>query len=181
MYFFIQFLTYFRITAGPAIFILMTVPNSFGWALILFFLASATDFWDGYLARKYKYESVLGAILDPIADKILLVFLLFAIAMSLNSLAFNLMSSILIAREFWVSALRDFNGRSGNSEATSVSFIAKFKTTAQFIAILCFMTSLYLQDSFIEFLAYFLLFFSLLLSIQSALKYSINSLKNPKK
>tara|TARA_Y100000768_G_scaffold388524_1_gene384952 strand:+ start:313 stop:858 length:546 start_codon:yes stop_codon:yes gene_type:complete len=174
---FIQFLTYFRIIAAPSIFILMTVSNSFGLALILFFLASISDFWDGYLARKYNLESTLGEILDPIADKVLLVFLLFAISMLIESFIFNFISCFIVTREFWVSALRVINARSGNMNATSVTLIAKIKTSTQFIAILLFMSALYLQNSLIEFIAHFVLLLSLILSLKSALEYSVNSIK----
>ena len=61
MNFFIQFLTYFRILAAPIIFLLVTLSSNYGWALILFLFASASDYWDGYLARKYKLESIFGA------------------------------------------------------------------------------------------------------------------------
>ena len=55
------------------------------YAFILFFIASITDYFDGYLARKYNSVSQIGEILDPIADKILIVFLLFAISVNLTS------------------------------------------------------------------------------------------------
>jgi CDP-diacylglycerol--glycerol-3-phosphate 3-phosphatidyltransferase len=74
MNYFIQSLTYFRILISPIIFLLITVYDSYGWALFLFFLASISDYWDGFLARKYKLESIIGAVLDPIADKILITF-----------------------------------------------------------------------------------------------------------
>ena len=71
MNYFIQFLTYFRIFIAPIIFLLITIFDSYGWALFLFFLASISDYWDGFLARKYRLESKLGEIIDPIADKII--------------------------------------------------------------------------------------------------------------
>jgi phosphatidylglycerophosphate synthase len=54
-------------------------PDGYLLALILFFLAGITDYFDGYLARKYNAVSQLGEILDPIADKILILFVLFGL------------------------------------------------------------------------------------------------------
>ena len=76
MNYFIQFLTYFRIFIAPVIFILITLFDAYEWALILFLLASISDYWDGFLARKYKLESMVGEVIDPIADKILTMFLI---------------------------------------------------------------------------------------------------------
>ena len=82
----IQILTYFRIIAGPMIFCLILVFQSYGIALSILLLASASDYWDGYLARKYSLTSVLGAVLDPIADKILITFVLIALGLALDSI-----------------------------------------------------------------------------------------------
>ena len=75
---FIQILTYFRIFSGPIIFLLILIVQNYGMALFLLVLASASDYWDGYLARRYSLTSILGAVLDPIADKILITFVLLA-------------------------------------------------------------------------------------------------------
>ena len=111
---FIQFLTYFRIFIAPIIFLLITVYDLYGWALILFFLASISDYWDGFLARKYDLESILGAVLDPIADKILTIFLILAFSIELSSIFIGMAGGIILAREFWVGALRDLNAQQGN-------------------------------------------------------------------
>lgn len=173
----IQSLTYFRICIAPLIFILVVYFEQFGWSLILFMLASASDYWDGFLARKYELTSEMGEILDPIADKILLVFLLISISIVTASLYVTFISCLLICREFWVAALRDFNSRRGNVTATKVTIIAKYKTTTQFVAIFIFLYSFYSQNTLAEFIAYFILLLSLILSIQSGLIYSVNSLK----
>ena len=103
----IQFLTYFRIFIAPIIFLLITLYDLYGWALLLFFLASISDYWDGLLARKYNLESTLGAVLDPIADKILITFLILALSIELSSSFIGMVGGIILIREFWIGALRD--------------------------------------------------------------------------
>ena len=106
MNYFIQCLTYFRILIAPIIFLLITIFNFFSWALFLFFLASISDYWDGFLARKYKLESLIGAVLDPIADKILITFIILATSIELSSPFIGFIGGIILVREFWVGALR---------------------------------------------------------------------------
>ena len=72
------------------------------------------------MARKYSLTSVLGAVLDPIADKILITFVLIALVLALYSIFIAFLGSIILAREFWVGALRDLNARNGNEAATTV-------------------------------------------------------------
>ncbi len=86
MNYFIQCLTYFRILIAPIIFLFITLFDLYAWALFLFFLASISDYWDGVLARQYKLESVLGAVLDPVADKILVTFIILALSIELSSI-----------------------------------------------------------------------------------------------
>ncbi len=174
---FIQLLTYFRIIAAPAIFILITVLNFYGWALLLFMLASASDYWDGFLARRYKLESTVGAVLDPIADKILVTFLILALSIELSSIFVGFAGGLILAREFWVGALRDLNARNQNTEATKVSPLAKIKTTIQFIALLSFLLGLYLNNMLIIFLSNFFLFLSLIITLQTGVSYTMATFK----
>jgi CDP-diacylglycerol--glycerol-3-phosphate 3-phosphatidyltransferase len=177
MNYFIQFLTYFRILIAPIIFILITLYDSYGWALFLFFLASISDYWDGFLARKYNLESIIGAVLDPIADKILATFLILALSLELSSIFIAMIGGIILVREYWVGALRDLNSKNGNDSATNVTYLAKIKTSLQFLTFASFLTGLYLENSLIIFLSNFLLFLALIVTIQTGLSYTIATFK----
>ena len=173
----IQLLTYFRIIAGPIIFIMIVVLENYGVALLIFILAGASDYWDGYLARKYSLTSVLGEVLDPIADKILITFTVIAISMNLESFYIAFLGSFILAREYWVSALRDYNARIGNAEATSVTFLAKTKTVIQLVTLCLFLIGLYFDSALLLFLANFFLFLALIITIQTGVSYTITTFR----
>ena len=173
MNYFIQFLTYFRIFIAPVIFILITLFDAYEWALILFLLASISDYWDGFLARKYNLESMIGEVIDPIADKILALFLILALCIELSSVFIGMVGGIMLAREFWVAALRDLNARQGTSDSTKVTFLAKFKTSIQLFTLSFYLIGLSLNSSLILFISNFLLFLALIITIQTGLSYTI--------
>lgn len=129
-------LTAFRIGMVPLLVMVMFIPaNSARWfALFLFSLAAITDFFDGYLARKHSAQSDLGTLLDPIADKFLvLASLLMLIAIGTLS-GLNVIAAIIIlGREILVSGLREFLANS--SVKLPVTQLAKWKTTVQMIAL----------------------------------------------
>ena len=177
MNYFIQFLTYFRIVIAPIIFILITLYDLYGWALFLFFLAAISDYLDGFFARKYKFESTIGAILDPIADKVLVTFLILALSIELSSVFIGLMGGLILAREFWVGALRDLNARTSNDQATQVTFWAKAKTTIQFFAFSLFLFGLYSNQALLIFISNFFLFLALIITLQTGLSYTIATFK----
>ena len=138
-------------------------------------LASISDYWDGYLARKYQLVSMMGEVLDPIADKILITFVIIALAISLESTFIAFIGSIILSREFWVAALRDFNARNGNISATKVSFMAKLKTASQLGVLGLYLFGQYLNSTLIIFIADFSLLAAMLITIQTGLSYSIAS------
>ena len=173
MNYFIQFLTYFRIFIAPVIFILITLFDAYEWALILFLLASISDYWDGFLARKYNLESMIGEVIDPIADKILTMFLIIALCIELSSIFIGMVGGMMLAREFWVAALRDLNARQRTSDSTKVTFLAKFKTSIQLFTFSFYLIGLSLNSSLILFISNFLLFLALIITIQTGLSYTI--------
>jgi len=101
---------------------------------VLFVLFSLTDFFDGYLARKYSQVTALGKILDPIADKCLVYSVLIAL-LAINKIFF-IWVIILIGRDFFMMALRQVALEHGFS--ISVFLLGKIKTVIQ----LCFLTVL---------------------------------------
>ena len=177
MNYFIQLLTYFRIIAGPIIFVMILVPQSYGIALSILLLASASDYWDGYLARKYSLTSELGAVLDPIADKILITFTLIALSVNLGSTYVAFLGSMILAREFWVGALRDLNAREDNIQATQVTFLAKTKTFIQLTTLCLFLLGLFLGNALLIFIANFFLFLAFIITMQTGLSYTIATFK----
>ena len=178
MTFFINLLTLSRIFLAAVIFLLLTRPEGYFLAFILFFVAGITDYFDGYLARKYNLTSEIGEILDPIADKILIVFVLFGLSVNLTSYFVAFIASLILTREIWVGALRDFNARQRRSDLTKVTFLAKIKTTIQLFTISIYLLGLTLDNMLLILFGDMFLFLSLLITIYTGFVYTYNSLKN---
>jgi CDP-diacylglycerol--glycerol-3-phosphate 3-phosphatidyltransferase len=105
-------------------------------ALILFVGAAITDWFDGYLARSWAQESKLGAMLDPIADKaMVLIALMVIVGYSSMSPWLVLPATFIVFREVFVSGLREYLGDVAGT--LKVTKLAKWKTTAQMVAIAC--------------------------------------------
>ena len=177
MTYFINLLTLSRIFLAAVIFLLLTRPEGYFLAFILFFVAGVTDYFDGYLARKYNLTSEIGEILDPIADKILIIFVLFGLSVNLTSYFIAFMASLIITREIWVGALRDFNARKGSSDATRVTFLAKIKTTIQLFTISIYLLALVLNNMLLVLFGDIFLFLSLLITWYTGFLYTLNSFK----
>ena len=126
------FLTVLRILLIPALAYLFIEGYAIA-ALTLYIAIALTDFFDGYLARKLKQTSALGAFLDPIADKLLVVALLILfVADDVISGFWVIAPTLIIMREIWVPALRGFIGY--DKKIAAVSQLAKWKTTAQMVS-----------------------------------------------
>jgi len=131
-------LTFLRILIIPLlVFVYYYPPNVIGMkiAAILFALAAATDWLDGYLARKLNQTSKLGAFLDPIADKLIVVTVLVMIADEFGKLSILIPALIIIGREIAVSGLREWMSELGYRGSVSVSMLGKIKTTAQMLSL----------------------------------------------
>ena len=130
-------LTVLRLLAAPGLvvmFMYFSRPWADLFALILFVLAAVTDWFDGFLARTWNQQSRFGAMLDPIADKVMVMIALFVITgfQGMDPLIV-FPATIIVFREVFVSGLREFLGADAGKLA--VTKLAKWKTTVQMIAI----------------------------------------------
>jgi len=130
-------LTILRLLAAPGVaimFLYFTRPWADWFALVLFVGAAVTDWFDGYLARAWRQETKFGTMLDPIADKAMVIIALLVITGISGMNPWVLLPATLIMfREVFVSGLREFLGDTAG--LLKVTKLAKWKTTAQMIAI----------------------------------------------
>ena len=170
-------LTLSRILCAILIYLFLYLESQYLIALLLFGIASFSDFLDGYVARKSNSVSVLGEILDPIADKLLIVFVLIGLSINLDSFLIGFISATIISREIWVAALRDINSRNNQSDKTKVTFLAKTKTAIQMLSILLYLFGLTINNMMILFFADIILIIALLVTIQTGFQYTISTFK----
>jgi CDP-diacylglycerol--glycerol-3-phosphate 3-phosphatidyltransferase len=130
-------LTTLRLIAAPAVpvmFLYFNRPLADWFALALFVSAAITDYFDGYLARLWKQESKFGTMLDPIADKAMVVIaLLILTGYSGMNPWLILPATVILFREVFVGGLREYLG--SKAGLLKVTKLAKWKTTAQMVAI----------------------------------------------
>lgn len=134
------FLTWLRIVLIPlvvGVYYLPTTcltPVQMNWvACAIFVLAALTDWFDGFLARRWNQTSAFGAFLDPVADKLMVAA---ALLMLLQMGRINALAAlIIIGREITISALREWMAQIGASRSVAVHQLGKIKTAAQMVAI----------------------------------------------
>ncbi|AMP04064.1 CDP-diacylglycerol--glycerol-3-phosphate 3-phosphatidyltransferase [Collimonas pratensis] len=100
---------------------------------IIFIVAAVTDWFDGFLARRWNQTSAFGAFLDPVADKLMVAGALLVLV-HLGRVD-PIIAFVIIGREIAISALREWMAQIGASKSVAVSSIGKIKTTAQMVAI----------------------------------------------
>ena len=143
-------------------------------AAFLFFLSSLTDFMDGYLARRYELESELGAFLDLIADKILVVTILVWLVFIYANQALTILSILIILREIIITSFRYFLVlNNADSELIKANKYGKFKTAFQFFSIFLLILSPIYSDFYLAF-SLMLLLVSTLISYFSLTIYFLN-------
>lgn len=163
-------LTLFRVVLIPFFVIAFYLP--FTWAPLLttaiFFVASVTDWLDGYLARKWNQSTPFGAFLDPVADKIMVAAALVLIVEYQHSFWVTLPAIVMISREIIISALREWMAEIGERSKVAVSWLGKVKTTSQMLAL---GGLLWRYNVLMEIAAIVLLYISAILTVWSMLQY----------
>lgn len=135
-------LTLFRIGLIPVFVFLFYLPVSWSHlaTALVFALAAATDWLDGYLARRLKETSAFGAFLDPVADKLMvataLVLLVEANPSGYPGFLMAIPAAVIVGREITISALREWMAELGARATVAVSMVGKIKTSAQMLALL---------------------------------------------
>ena len=133
-------LTWLRVAMIPMVVGVFFLPD--GWLTMeesgiissaIFIIAAITDWFDGFLARRWNEVSAFGAFLDPVADKLLVAGVLLLL-LQLDRTNF-VIAFIIIGREITISALREWMAHIGASKSVAVSSIGKIKTAAQMVAI----------------------------------------------
>lgn len=165
--------TYARVLLVPVIVLVYYsgLPNSELLAAALFTLASITDWLDGYLARRLNQTSAFGAFLDPVADKLLVVMALVLLTANYPSPWFVVPTAILIGREVFVSALREWMANCNLRDVVAVGYIGKVKTTVQMIAITILLAYTPQWPVFLLQTGYVLIYLSAALSLWSMAQY----------
>jgi cardiolipin synthase (CMP-forming) len=134
------FLTWVRIVLIPLVVGVFYLPDTVMSgdhrnlaAAVVFILAALTDWFDGFLARKWNQTSAFGAFLDPVADKLMVTAaLLVLVQLTRIDAAIAL---VIVGREIAISALREWMAQIGASKSVAVNSLGKFKTACQMIAI----------------------------------------------
>lgn len=130
-------LTLFRVFLIP--FFILAFYLSTSWSpfitAVIFLIAAATDWFDGFLARKLKQTTRFGAFLDPVADKLMVAIALVLITEHYASIWVSIPAIIMISREILISALREWMAGIGKRNSVAVSVIGKIKTVTQMTAL----------------------------------------------
>ena len=146
-------------------------------AAILFFISSITDFFDGFLARRYGIESELGAFLDLIADKILVISVLGWVVFIFSIQALTTISTLIILREIIITSFRYYLVLdNADADLIKVNNYGKLKTAFQFFSILLLILSPLLNELYLI-IALILLLISTLISYFSLTIYFLNWIK----
>ena len=171
-------LTVSRIVLGASVFALMALGRVLGgsgamalWAFWLFSLGALTDFFDGWLARRWNVASAWGAALDPIADKIAVMAAVLGLVLVGAGLPVAIPGFVILVREVFVSGLREAGaGRGGK---LPVTLMAKWKTTVQLAALALALLATGLASPALAIAAVVLLWIAAIMTLWTGLQYAL--------
>lgn len=130
-------LTFFRLILIPFFVIANYIPSDWSRfiATLLFVIAAITDWFDGYLARRWQQTTRFGAFLDPVADKVMVLVALALVVEHFHVWWITLPAATIMVRELVISALREWMAEIGKRNVVAVSWIGKVKTALQMLAL----------------------------------------------
>ncbi|SEI22534.1 CDP-diacylglycerol--glycerol-3-phosphate 3-phosphatidyltransferase [Pseudomonas asplenii] len=165
-------ITVLRVVLIPIFILLFYLP--YHWSYIaassVFAFAAATDWLDGYLARRLEQSTPFGAFLDPVADKLMVAVALVLLVQEHGNFWLTFPAVVIIGREIVVSALREWMAEIGERAQVAVSKMGKWKTAAQMLALVILLGNPSVF-SFWVLLGYSLLMVSAGLTLWSMLQY----------
>lgn len=166
-------LTLLRILLIPVMVSLFYLPWEYAHlaCAAVFGLAGITDWLDGYLARKMSQTTLFGAFLDPVADKLMVSVALVLIVQADPNPWVAIASAVIIGREITIASLREWMAEIGQRKKVEVSWLGKWKTTAQIVAILVLLVGMDVWKSPMQGIGQFLLMISAILTIWSMFMY----------
>ncbi|MCT7943109.1 MULTISPECIES: CDP-diacylglycerol--glycerol-3-phosphate 3-phosphatidyltransferase [Shewanella] len=163
-------LTLFRLVLLPVFIFFFYLPYTWApfAAAFVFWLAAVTDALDGYAARKLGQLTRFGAFLDPVADKVMVSTALVLLVQQNDNIYLTLAALFMIGREIVISALREWMAEIGKRGVVAVSWIGKYKTAAQMVAIVGL---IWQPTPFLTNVAYVLFYVAALLTFWSMISY----------
>lgn len=166
-------LTLARIALIPLFVVIFYLPFHWSYpaAAIIFAVAAATDWLDGYIARRYQQTTEFGAFLDPVADKLMVAVALVLLVGAHDSALLSIASAVIIGREIVISALREWMAELGKRSSVAVSFIGKVKTAAQMVAIILLLAIEPSSYPLMQLAGYFLIYVAAGLTLWSMFIY----------
>lgn len=166
-------LTFARMALIPAIVLAYYLPIKQGHliAAIIFTIAAITDFVDGYLARSWNQTTRLGAFLDPVADKLVIVVALVLVVGQFGKAFLTVPAAVIVGREIVISALREWMAEIGKRTSVAVGFVGKIKTTVQMVSLILLIICKRHSPEWLKYIGVGLLYIAAVLTLWSMFMY----------
>lgn len=164
-------LTFLRVVLVPCFAVIFYMPTCWSSMLctFIFFIAAITDWFDGFLARRWQQTTKFGKFLDPVADKIMIITALILVSEYFHTWWVTVPTFSIIVREIVISALREWVASINYRNNISVVWISKIKTCIQMLALITLLWRS--DDEWIVLLGILILYVSVLLTLCSMCYY----------